>query len=116
MDLLVNMAKAISISDIAEILDSGQMNLPNGEASVRYLLTDSRRLLFPNESLFFAIKGANLNGHDYLQELYDKGLRNFVVEDLRQAEGLKDANVIQVESSVDALQAIASNKRNPHEL
>ncbi len=110
------MAKAISISDIAEILDSGQMNLPNGEASVRYLLTDSRRLLFPNESLFFAIKGANLNGHDYLQELYDKGLRNFVVEDLHQAEGLKDANVIQVESSVDALQAIASNKRTSFDI
>ena len=49
-------------------------------ASISQLLTDSRDLFYPKETLFFALKTKNNNGHKFVEELYHSGVRNFVVE------------------------------------
>lgn len=75
-------------------------------------LIDSRSLLFPEQSLFFALKGRRSDGHDYLEELYKRGVRHFVVRAipiaLRQRE---DAHWVQVEQVLEALQAFAQYHR-----
>ena len=44
------------------------------------LLTDSRFVSQPEQSIFFAIKGERHDGHVFIKELYKKGVREFVVE------------------------------------
>lgn len=61
----------------------------NAEASIGFLLTDSRSLCFPEETLFFALKSERNDGHKYIDDLYRRGVRNFVVEQLPE-NGRKD--------------------------
>ncbi|MBQ1583282.1 MAG: hypothetical protein II107_12595, partial [Prevotella sp.] len=49
------------------------------EMNIAFLLTDSRSLCFPDETLFFAIKSERNDGHKYIPDLYRRGVRNFVV-------------------------------------
>lgn len=99
-----------SLDDIA--LFTGGSWLNQGKPiAIEYLLTDSRRLLFPASSLFFAIKTSNRNGHQYIQRLYDKGVRAFVVSELPDLNGLPGANILLVENTLAALQAMAAEHR-----
>lgn len=77
---------------------------------VQHLGIDSRSILYSAATLFFALSGKHHNGHDYLKELYEKGIRLFVVEQ-ENVPLLPGMQVILVESSVRALQAAAALKR-----
>jgi len=74
---------------------------------IEHLLLDSRKIISPGTSLFFAIKGERHDGHQFIKELYSKGVRQFVVENLPAME-LPHANVLKVSNSQWALQQIAS--------
>ncbi len=84
------------------------------QTNAHYLLTDSRKVTSPKESIFFAISGLHHDGHEFLQELYQKGVREFVVERPTSSSDLKampDAKIWQVESSLAALQQLAAAHR-----
>lgn len=98
-----------SIIKIKDILAS-KSELVNEHQFIDELLTDSRKLLKPASTLFFAILGTRLDGHHYLTDLYNKGVRNFVVENTHQNIGV-DANVIVVKSAIAALQLLAKFHR-----
>ena len=57
------------------------------EATIGWLLTDSRSLCFPEQTLFFALRTKRNDGHKYIDELYRRGVRNFVVESLPPSQG-----------------------------
>ncbi len=44
------------------------------------ILTDSRFLSDPSNSIFVAIKGERHDGHNFIQDLYEKGIREFIIE------------------------------------
>ena len=71
---------------------------------------DSRRILQPEPSLFFAVKTEHNDGHKYVISAYKKGVRNFIVSDIPPAE-LAQSNVILVEDTLEALQELASFHR-----
>lgn len=99
-----------NISGIANIL--GVTNLNHPELPVNQLLTDSRDLTYPLETLFFAITTATGDGHRYISSLHDKGVRNFVVTHIPEdAAGFTDSNFIIVDDVLDALQAVAAHHR-----
>lgn len=80
-----------------------------GRNIIENLLTDSRNLIYPQNTLFFAIKtpGGN-DGHKFLYSLYEKGVRNFVVEYIpEKIKEIKDINIIVVGNSINALQKIS---------
>src|SRR5699024_2024259 len=77
-----------------------------------HLLTDSRKLLINPEAVFFAIAGARHDGHQFIEELYHKGIKQFVVERAVPLSGIPGANVLQVEDTVLALQQIATYHRS----
>ena len=52
----------------------------DSQAMVNSLFIDSRNHFNENNALFIAIKGDFNDGHEYLVELYKKGLRNFIIE------------------------------------
>ena len=84
------------------------------DAHVGFLLTDSRSLCFPEETLFFALKSNRNDGHHYIPELYRRGVRNFVVTDLPAgyAEDYADANFLRVVNTLEALQRLAERHRD----
>ena len=101
----------MKLSVIAQIIGSNANNVP--DIDINWLLTDSRSLSFPAESLFFAIHTARNNGHNYIQELYEQNLRYFVVSEMRpEFEKLTDAVFLQVNNSLKALQTLAAAHRN----
>ncbi len=79
---------------------------------IQTLLIDSRKAVVSKGSLFFAMKGDRHDGHLFLKELYHYGLRQFVVETKINEASFPGANILRVDSSLAALQAIASHHRN----
>src|SRR5690606_19599069 len=63
-------------------------------------------------SLFFAIKGARQDGHHFVETLYHRGVRNFIVEKKVSWEKYPAANFIQVKNTIRALQKLAAFHRN----
>ena len=83
------------------------------ETSISFLLTDSRSLCFPEETLFFALVSNRNDGHRYIPELHRRGVRNFVVEQLPDNHAVlyPDTNFLVVNSSLEALQSLARHHR-----
>lgn len=101
-----------SISELAAILGIAGKRLSDKAAVVSQLLTDSRSLNYPKETLFFAIKTKNNDGHNYVAQLHEQGVRNFVVERVDEVtRTMRDANFLVVPNSLEALQAIATSHR-----
>ena len=72
---------AYNIRQIAEMM--GAELIGSDEHQVSFLLTDSRSLCFPEETLFFALRTQRNDGHQYIKDLFDRGVRCFVVETLQ---------------------------------
>lgn len=99
-----------SIKEIATILGVKTNRLHDDKISL--LLTDSRRLSFPEKTLFFAITTKANDGHDFVNELYKLRVRNFVVSENRpEFASMTDANFILVKDTVSALQQLATYHR-----
>ena len=83
-------------------------------ATIGFLLTDSRSLCFPEETLFFALKSGRNNGHDFIPDLYRRGVRNFVVDTVpaNREASYPDANFLKVISPLEALQRLAERHRD----
>src|SRR5450432_1242853 len=80
-------------------------------AVIEHLLPDSRKVLFPASSVFFALKGSRRDGHSFLSEAYDKGVRNFIVSNEKDTGLPADANLIVVKDTLQALQQLAAYHR-----
>ncbi|WP_449303874.1 bifunctional UDP-N-acetylmuramoyl-tripeptide:D-alanyl-D-alanine ligase/alanine racemase [Prevotella aurantiaca] len=82
-------------------------------AKISFLLTDSRSLCFPEETLFFALRSDRNNGHHYIPELYRRGVRNFVVESVPKdfSTLYSHANFLQVSNTLTALQRLTTCHR-----
>jgi Alr-MurF fusion protein len=101
----------LSSSDIAEITH-GTLTGPT-DLQVIDLVTDSRQLSYTDGLAFFAITGKNHDGHQFIENLYLKGIRIFVVERLTvDTNQYPDATFITVKSTIEALQLMASFKRS----
>ncbi|HAQ39272.1 MAG TPA: bifunctional UDP-N-acetylmuramoyl-tripeptide:D-alanyl-D-alanine ligase/alanine racemase [Saprospirales bacterium] len=102
----------LSISRIGSLLGPANKNTENSVATVEHLLIDSRKLLFPGTTMFFAFKGMKTDGHLFISELYNKGVRYFVVEapDF-DFSPYPEAITWKVPGSLKALQTIVSDYR-----
>ena len=98
-----------SIEKIATLV--GARRYGDHDANVRWLLTDSRSLCFPEETLFFALRTKRNDGHRYIDDLYRRGVRSFVVEQVPE-HPQADANYLKVPSSLAALQRLAERHRD----
>ncbi len=92
---------------ISEIV-KGKAFLQNN-SPVEFLLYDSRRSVPSFNSLFFALKGKR-DGHSFIPEMIDKGVKNFVVEKIPRGL-LNKANFIVVDNTLKALQQLAKYHR-----
>lgn len=102
-----------AFSQLASITNGKVLRLTQ-DREISAILTDSRKATTAEGAVFFAIRGEHHDGHSYLSGLYDRGVRQFVVEQAEEAvlRQLKEANIIQVTSSLHALQQLATHHRS----
>ncbi len=98
-----------SIEKITTLI--GARRIGSADAQISWLLTDSRSLCFPEETLFFALKTNRNDGHRYIEDLYRRGVRNFVVN-LTPDLPKEGANFLVVPSPLAALQRLAERHRD----
>ena len=103
-----------SIEKIAAITSADFLRKEKSDTVIEHLLLDSRKLLFPASSLFFALGGPRRNGHTFIKELYNKGVRNFVIADSKGVEEIASypgSNFLLVEDVLSALHSLAAFHR-----
>lgn len=105
-----------TIQKIIEITQASPLQLYQPTQEIHHLLLDSRKLYHPTQALFFAIDGEHHNGHNFVQELYQKGVRNFVIDKASfPKDAFPQANILLVNNTIQALQQIAKYHRSQFE-
>ncbi|MEO8711706.1 MAG: Mur ligase family protein, partial [Parafilimonas sp.] len=99
-----------TIKQIASLLNA-KTKFVHADAFIEQLLTDSRRIIFPETTLFFAIVTERRNAHAFIAELYERGVRNFAVQKGFDAAVFTNANFIFVDDTLAALQSLAAYHR-----
>ncbi|MEO5967600.1 MAG: bifunctional UDP-N-acetylmuramoyl-tripeptide:D-alanyl-D-alanine ligase/alanine racemase, partial [Ferruginibacter sp.] len=83
------------------------------DPEIYILLTDSRKLLTPINTLFFTVHSKIKSANDFVLELYNKGVRCFVVDNtFTSFISIPDANIIIVKNVIAALQEVAEFHRS----
>jgi Alr-MurF fusion protein len=107
---------AYSIQHIAQITSGKILQSADVTLIADELCTDSRRIIHPSTALFFALQTPFRNGHAYIANCYQKGVRNFIIHEQADLRSFKDANVILVENSLTALQTLSAYHRNQFQI
>ncbi|MCG8476607.1 MAG: bifunctional UDP-N-acetylmuramoyl-tripeptide:D-alanyl-D-alanine ligase/alanine racemase [Cytophagales bacterium] len=108
-----NCQKPLFFHQLASLVQGKVLQMPK-DREILFLSLDSRKLAGGPAHLFFAIRGVNYDSHVYIRELYQKGVRQFVVERSLPGfllEACPEASFLLVKNSVDCLQRIAQKHR-----
>ena len=105
-----------TISKIKNILGGTFLYPSVFDSEIEHLLIDSRKISFPETSLFFAIVGKRHDGHDFISDVYASGVRNFVVSnsdaEIIDYQRFTDANFVKVTDVLRGLQDLAAYHRS----
>ncbi|MGN6213766.1 bifunctional UDP-N-acetylmuramoyl-tripeptide:D-alanyl-D-alanine ligase/alanine racemase [Parafilimonas sp.] len=99
-----------TINKIASILNADS-KIAAGDCVIEQLLTDSRRLIFPSTTLFFALVTQRRDAHNYIGEMHERGVRSFVVQYSFDTTPFAEANFIFTDDTLAALQTLAAYHR-----
>jgi len=105
-----------TISDIIGATQSVVLQQSNNE-HIAHVIIDSRKLFFGHHTLFVCLYGPRRSGADFIEALYQDGVRNFMVDETFNLEMLKAfpaANFLQVKNTLHALQLLAAFHRNQY--
>jgi alanine racemase len=108
---------AYTIEDIA-LAVKGELILSTSKRSeIKNILIDSRKLLFAVNTVFFAIVTKRNNGHNYIDDLYKKGVRSFIVSEVPEnLKEYKNCNIIKVTDTLIALQLLSAVHRKKFDI
>ena len=102
----------LTIAQIKDICPAQNAHIADANTEIEFLAFDSRNVLIPQKTLFFSITTTKNDGHHYIAELWQQGVKNFVItRPLSEFSQFSDANFLQVNNAVDALQKIATCHR-----
>ena len=74
---------------------------------ITHLAIDSRKPFPAEETLFIALRGERHDGHRYIAQLIERGVRCFLVDTLPGSPMLGRARFVQVADTLGALQRLA---------
>ena len=98
------------LENISSII-GGRILQNHGEGIIEYLLIDSRKVNSPHRSLFFALTGPRRDGHGFISELYEKGVRDFIISKKIRTTDFPEANFISVNDTLEALRKLTAFHR-----
>ncbi|MGY6742672.1 MAG: bifunctional UDP-N-acetylmuramoyl-tripeptide:D-alanyl-D-alanine ligase/alanine racemase [Cecembia sp.] len=107
------MMHRLTQEQLANLLQA-QLEGKHTETPISQVEIDSRNLLLPEQSLFVALKGAKFDGHDFIQEVFNKGVRSFLVQEAYTPNTslLQEAAFLKVKNPLKSLQQIAAYQRS----
>jgi alanine racemase len=83
---------------------------------IKFLAFDTRKLIIPERTLFFALKGKQKDGHKFVENAYSQGVRHFVVEYGFNGSRFRDGHFTYVNDVLAALQNVALEHRQQFDL
>ena len=98
--------QTLNLATLAQIIEGSLQG--DKKQTVNSVATDSRLVTRTEGVVFFALETIKNDGHRYIPELAKKGVRNFVVTQAPDIEGI---NCIEVDDTLEALQKLAQHKR-----
>nr|WP_320117170.1 bifunctional UDP-N-acetylmuramoyl-tripeptide:D-alanyl-D-alanine ligase/alanine racemase [uncultured Marinifilum sp.] len=101
--------KKYNVSAIKDIV-KGEL-IGNYDLPIQSIAIDSRSLLISEQTLFFALCGDRHDGHSYITDLYQKGIRAFVISNKIDCSNYSDAAFILVPNTLKALQKLSAYHR-----
>lgn len=103
--------------DIQTIVCAEWLQMGNTAGIIDRLIFDTRQLSDPDQACFFALRGQRHDGHDFLRDAAEKGVRTFILSDKSKAIGLPaEANILLVADTLAALQQLAAHHRRQFSL
>ena len=109
----MNVRLHYTIEQIVTITRGNWINKNAQAPQPAYLSLDSRKVVFPDLTIFFAIKNEQQDANLFLENLYKNGVRNFVTDNKKvDTAKFKLANVIVVSNTTEALQKLAADHRH----
>ncbi|WP_313384731.1 bifunctional UDP-N-acetylmuramoyl-tripeptide:D-alanyl-D-alanine ligase/alanine racemase [Chishuiella sp.] len=99
--------KNYSLNQISSIVNGNLIG--DGEQIIHQIFFDSRMIINPINGIFFAFHHNQKDGHKYIQDAFDKGIRNFIVDN--SFKEFDKANFIKVDNPLVALQQWAKFHR-----
>ncbi|MBK5203119.1 MAG: bifunctional UDP-N-acetylmuramoyl-tripeptide:D-alanyl-D-alanine ligase/alanine racemase [Prolixibacteraceae bacterium] len=107
----------MNFKEIADLI-GGKFLKGEAQSSLSNILTisiDSRNIMDVNSCLFIAIKGVRHDGHQYLKDLYNHGVRAFLIcEETSDISQFKGASVFLVNNTLKSLQRLSAAVRRKY--
>lgn len=103
-------APSYRLAQLAEVL--GATLHGDGDARIEHIAIDSRKPFPAGSTLFIALRGHRHDGHRYIPELRQRGVRNFLVLADHHTTAPDDSNLLVVRDTLDALQRLAGWHRS----
>lgn len=104
------------IKNNKEDMPNSNLDFSTSFWNAEYLLIDSRQLSAPSNTIFFALEGKKRTGQSFIPELYEKGVRKFVVtSSFDKAYLYKEATFVYTENTLATLQALTAWHRQQHQ-
>jgi len=107
----MNSAFILPFSTLPKII-GGQFLHFKEEDHIQHILIDSRKSFSAERTIYFALKGQRHNGHDYIHNLYARGIKNFVVDQELEIDNLQNANILIVKNCLESLQQLVVHRRS----
>ena len=90
---------------------TGAVLIGEGGIRISRLATDSRTIVPSMDTLFVALVGERHNGHRYISDLFNQGIRAFLVSEPPDVSRFPGAGFLLVKDSLVALQQLATARR-----
>ncbi len=100
---------------LAALFPGRAHHLTDPSDPVQNICIDSRKAAWQPHALFIALQGARTDGHRYIHEAWERGVRSFLIQEDIDIKSLPDANYIGVPNVIDAFHVIASHHRDQYE-
>ncbi len=104
-----------SAETIALLFPAGSHRLDFPSSTIRNICIDSRKAAWQPDALFIALQGARTDGHRYIKEAWDQGVRNFLIHRDIDVATFPEANYICVPNVLDAFHLLAAHHRQMYQ-
>jgi len=104
------LSQEYTVSAITTIVGGKQIG--NANHQIKFLETDSRKIRFPEEAVFFCLQSTQRNGHDFISACFEMGVRCFVVANTQEQYRYPEASFIVVDDVLMALQQLTAAHRS----
>ena len=110
---MANKDKITYTADLIANIIEGKLLCGKNNRVVKHILLDSRKITIPPDSVFIAIPGEHHDGHDFIRDLNQRGVKNFIVSDKKAVKQVQqNTSVILCDSTVSALHKLAKFHRS----